>query len=520
MKRSAAISVVAALAVIGAGAAYYLSGGETPSGETGLAGRVARWFSRGSPEAAPGGAPGRSGGFGGGGGRGPRLPMTVEVARVSRADMAERLLVVGNLVGAATVEAGPQMAGRLEAVHVRLGDPVTKGQRLAKIEDRELIEQLRQAEASQQVAAAAIRQREADLRLAQTNLDRSKNLFERQLIPKQTFDDTDARQQAAAAQLDLARAQYAQNEARIEELKINLANTVITSPVSGFVGRRTLDPGAWITPSTPFLSVVDIGIVRLVANIVERDLRKVQTGMRADVVVDAFPNEKFVGRIAHLAPVLDPATRTAEIEVEIDNPKFRLKPGMYARVEFVVERRDNALVVPTSAVVDMAGARGVFQRTEEKTARFHPASFGLMDQTRAEVVSGLAEGEEVVTTGAAALREGDRVLLQGEAIGPGDFPGRGGRGRGGRGGPGGGGPPPAGPAGQMPPAGREQTRPALEGQAPPGGAEPAVPGREGPGRGVVRPPPERRPLPPPEGSHPAEGGEGGAIPGNGRPPSP
>jgi len=127
-------------------------------------------------------------------------------------------------------------------------------QTLAKVEDREIAEQVKQAQASFDVAAATIRQREADLRLAQTNLERSKNLFERSLIPKQTFDDTDARYQAAAAQLDLAKAQYQQAQARLDELKINLANTIIASPVSGFVGKRALDPGAWVTPNSSFIS--------------------------------------------------------------------------------------------------------------------------------------------------------------------------------------------------------------------------------------------------------------------------
>ena len=121
---------------------------------------------------------------------------------------------------------------------MRLGDRVSRGQTLAKVEDREILEQVKQAQASFEVAAATIRQREADLKLAQTNLDRSRSLFERQLIPKQTYDDTDARYQAAAAQLDLAKAQYSQAQARLDELKINLANTTITSPVSGFVGKR------------------------------------------------------------------------------------------------------------------------------------------------------------------------------------------------------------------------------------------------------------------------------------------
>ena len=164
--------------------------------------------------------------------------------------------------------------------------------------------------ASFDVSPATIRQREADLRLAQTNLDRSRNLYERQLIPKQTFDDTDARYQAAAAQLDLARAQFAQAQARLDELKINLSNTIITSPVSGFVGKRVLDPGGWVTPNTPFISVVDIGVVRLVANIVEKDIRRITEGLPAMVEVDAYPGEQFMGKVAHVAPVLDPATRT------------------------------------------------------------------------------------------------------------------------------------------------------------------------------------------------------------------
>ena len=171
--------------------------------------------------------------------------MTVETAAVRRADLTQTMEVVGNLIGAATVEAVPKVSGRLDAVTVRLGDRVARGQQLAKVEDFEIQEQVKQAQASFAVSAATIRQRDADLKLAQTNLERSRNLFERQLIPRQTYDDTDARYQAALAQVDLAKAQYAQTEARLDELKINLANTVIASPVSGFVGKRALDPGAW-----------------------------------------------------------------------------------------------------------------------------------------------------------------------------------------------------------------------------------------------------------------------------------
>src|SRR5262245_56871237 len=323
MKRSIILVVVAALG-IGA-AVYYLrsDGSEAATQSNGQSGR-------GGAGRQGGGGGGGSGGFGGPGGfgpglGGPRLSMSVETAAVKRADMSSQIQVVGNLIGAATVEATPKVGGRLDDVYVRMGDSVTKGQRLAKIEDNELREQIKQAQASYEVSQATIRQREADLRLAQTNLDRTRNLFERQLIPKQTYDDTDARYAAALAQLDLAKAQFSQSEARMDELKINLANTTILSPVSGFVGKRMLDPGAWVTPNSVFLSLVDIRVVRIVANVVEKDLRRIRQGMPADVEVDAFPGEKFNGNVAHVAPVLDPATRTAQIEIEIQNPQFRLK---------------------------------------------------------------------------------------------------------------------------------------------------------------------------------------------------
>ena len=427
MKRS--IIAVGIVAAVVAGGAYYFNSGEDAQASAANGGRPA----------GQGGEQGR-GGFGGnfGGGQfgGQRLPMTVELAPVQRADMATEITVVGNLVGRATVEAGPKVAGRLEAVNVRLGDRVTRGQVIARVDDREIQEQVKQAQASFNVSQATIRQREADLRLAQTNLDRSRSLFERELIPRQTFDDTDARYQAALAQLDLARAQFAQAQARLEELKINLSNTVITSPVTGFVGKRVLDPGGWVTPNTPFVSVVDIGVVRLVANIVEKDIRRVTEGLAADVEVDAYPGEKFRGKVAHMAPILDPATRTGQIEVEIENPEFRLKPGMYAKVAFTVDKKEKALVVPTTALVDVGGTRGVFLPTsseEGQFAQFKKVDVGIVNQQLAEITSGLSEGDRIVTTGAAALREGDRILLPGETAQPAGTPGRGqnrGRGRG------------------------------------------------------------------------------------------
>jgi HlyD family secretion protein len=402
--------IIAIAAVALAGSSYYVgvtrnsqSGGGAAAGGEGGGRRGGGGFGGGG---FPGGG---GGGFRGGGGRGP---LTVELAKVYRTPLAEEITVVGNLIGDATVSVVPRAAGRLQELSVRLGDRVNRGQRLAKIEDFEIVEQVKQAEAAQEVSLATIRQREADLQLAETNVERSRSLFERQLLPKQTLDDNEARYQAALAQLDLARAQNTQSKARLDELRINLANTVITSPVNGFVAKRNVDPGAFVSQQTPVADVVDITRVRLVANVVEKDLKELESGNDARVEVDAFPGEKFSGRIARVSPVLDPATRTAPIEIEIPNPTFRLKPGMYARVGITTQTKKEALVLPSSAVVDLGGRRGIFQ-LQNDIAVFRTVQVGAEQGAVVEILSGLTEGDEVISTGAGALRDGDRVAVAG-----------------------------------------------------------------------------------------------------------
>ena len=441
MRKFVLIGVVVAMA--GGAAVYFgvFSRATTPTSGTG---QPAGAPGRGGPGAAGGAAgqrpQGQGGGGGGfpgmgGGGGGPRAPMTVELAAVTKGDVAAHLTVVGNLIGLQTVDVAPRTNGRLMSVSVQLGDPVRRGQTIAKIEDREIVEQVSQAEASQQVSKATIRQREADLKVAELNFERSKNLFARQLLAKQALDDAESRYLAAEAQIDLSKALLMQADARLQELRINLQNTNVTSPVDGFVGKRNVDPGAMVSQNSPIASVVDISKLKMVVNVVEKDIRLVTVGDSGDVDVDAYPGEKFRGRIARVAPVLDPATRTATMEIEIVNNDKRLKPGMYARVSLTVEERKDTLVAPKSAVIDFENQRGVWMPNEDNRAKFMPVVLGIEDLDRIEIKSGLKEGDKIVTTGATAVRNNDQLMVAGAARpggpgGPAGAPG----GRGGRGG--------------------------------------------------------------------------------------
>ena len=468
MRKFVVIAIV--VAVVGGAAAYF--GVFSREGDAAAAGRGGNGQA-GRGGQAPGGA-GRAGaqggsaggGFGGPGGGGLRVPMTVELGTARLGNVAAHLTVVGNLIGLQTVDIAPRTAGRLLSVNVQLGDRVRRGQVLAKVEDREIVEQVRQAEASQEVSKATIRQREADLKVAELNFERSKNLFQRQLLAKQSLDDAESRYMAAVAQFDLSKAQLNQNDSRLQELKINLQNTSVTSPVDGFVGKRSVDPGAMVNTNTAIASVVDISRLRLVVNVVEKDLRMVSPGDPAEVEVDAYPGEKFHGKIARVAPVLDPATRTAAMEVEIPNGDNKLKPGMYARINLTVEDRKDALVVPKNAVIDFESKRGVWSPNDENRATFTAVTLGIEGGDNIEILSGLKVGDQFVTTGAAAVRNNDQLRIAGAAGGPGG-PGGAGRGQG-RGGPGRGG---AGAAGSS----QDQRPEGMTGQ-------PGAPGAGGPPR--------------------------------------
>lgn len=421
MRKWVLIGLVVAVAAGGAYFGLFTRGSSAagPEGAGGPGGGAGRGGQQGAGQRPQGGGGGGFPGGPGGGGGFPRVPMTVELGAAKRGDVAAHLTVVGNLIGLQTVEVAPRTGGRLLSVSVQMGDAVRRGQVIAKVEDREIAEQVRQAEASMEVSKATIRQREADLKVAELNFDRSKNLFTRQLLAKQALDDAESRYMAAVAQLDLAKAQQAQNDARLQELKFNLQNSVITSPVDGFIGKRNVDPGAMVNTNTAIASVVDISRLKLVVNVVEKDLRNVTAGDVGVVEVDAYPGEKFNGKIARVSPVLDPSTRTASIEIEIPNSGNRLKPGMYARISLTVEERKNALLAPKNAVIDFESKRGVWMPSEDRRAQFVPVTLGIEDSDHIEILAGLKEGDRFVTTGAGAVRNNDQLIVAGEGGGPG-----------------------------------------------------------------------------------------------------
>lgn len=337
---------------------------------------------------------------------------SVSAATAELGPVSERVTLVGSLRAQEQVEVTPRVAGRVETVHVNIGDAVARGQLLAEIEDDELVQQLEQSQASLDVNQATVRQRELELRNQELILNRARGLQESGLMSAEDLEQAQTRYDVAQAQLNLARAQLVQGEASYRELEILHDQMRIVAPLGGFVGRRYVDPGALVNSNTPVVNIVDISNLELVAAVPEREVTKVRIGAVGGVYVDALPGTAFEGRVARISPLLDPQTRTAQVEVVVPNPENRLRAEMFARVELDLGSNRDALRVPRQALVVQGERQGVYLIRDE-VAEFTEIKIGLAEADWIEVTEGLEVGDRVATLGANLLRHGDRVNVIG-----------------------------------------------------------------------------------------------------------
>lgn len=339
---------------------------------------------------------------------GEQVPL-VEVDRAKRVPVREQLSLIGALKPEAQVEVSFKISGKLGAVYYDVGDRVRRGALLARLEDEEQRQGVRQAEAALEVAQAQLKQRQAEVENLERQFSRAQELHEHNLIPRQELDDLETRLRSARAQLELAMAQVAQSEAGLAQWRIQLEHTRLLAPMAGFVARRYLDPGAIVNPQSPIFSLVDLSKMKILVNVVEGHLSKIKPGLPAQIAVDAYPQRSFVGKVARISPVLDPATRTAEVEIELPNTELLLRGEMTARVELALSGERQALVLPREALVQRGQQKGVYV-LESETVRFHPVETGVVQGGNIEVI-GIGEQENLVVRGANLLRDGSRVRI-------------------------------------------------------------------------------------------------------------
>jgi membrane fusion protein (multidrug efflux system) len=194
----------------------------------------------------------------------------------------------------------------------------------------------------------------------------------------------------------------------------------VASPAPGIVGKVHLDKGARVSPpdpgpsmGTPILRIVNMDQVKVVGNVIERDISKIKLNQKAAISVGAYPDETFFGKTALISPTINRMTRTASVEIIISNRNHRLKPGMFAEVDIIVREKADAVLIPTYAVLEQSDVNQVFILANGKVT-FQVVQLGADQGELVEVVSGVNVGDSLVVAGHHKISSGQRVrVIQG-----------------------------------------------------------------------------------------------------------
>jgi membrane fusion protein (multidrug efflux system) len=326
----------------------------------------------------------------------PRPAPQVVVAKVEARDVAVEVHAPVELRPLAQAEVGSKTLGVLDAVLVDRGDRVKRGQLLALVRPSDLPDQL-------VAARGTLAQTQASASLARKNFERASTLAPGGIVSQQELQQSQAALAAADAQEAAAKAQVGAYATRLGETRIE-------SPLDGVVTVRRLDPGALVGPSAggTIITVARVDVLRIFVTVTEREVHLVKVGQEAHVEVDALAGKSIKGNVVRLAPTLDPATRTLDAEVQIDNAAGDMRPGMFGRGSIVVANHPNAPIIPASAVQVSSGKRWGFVLKGDKVER-RELTIGVDDGDWLEVTKGIIAGEEVVTTGIDTVSDGTQV---------------------------------------------------------------------------------------------------------------
>lgn len=315
-----------------------------------------------------------------GGGRGP----AVEAIVLTPSVVVEAVSSVGDLQSEDSVIIRPEIAGRVREIGYREGAPVRTGDVMVRLDD-------------------AIYRAELDQAIARRDL--SARNYER-------VQALNVRGHSSEQNLDIAREEVRVNEASVELAEARLRRTVITAPFDGMVGLSSVSVGDYIEAGDDIVNLERIIPLKVDFRLPERYLRLVSVGRPVDITLDAFPGESYRGEVYAIDPRIRAADRSIGVRARLPNSDGTLRPGIFARISMIVDRRETALVVPEEALVPRGNERFVFRIVDGK-AQLTKVRIGLRETGQVEIVEGLSAGDIVVTAGQAKIREGAAVRIVG-----------------------------------------------------------------------------------------------------------
>lgn len=340
----------------------------------------------------------------------PTPPAAVEVGPVTRAGIREIRRLTGTLSAARQGDIGPKITGRISELTVELGDKVSRGQVIARLDSDELDQAVAQVRSDLEVARANLQRTRAEEDQAQREFERIARLAERQVASESDLDAARVALNVRQANVKVAEAEVAQREAALRSAEIRLAYTEVRADWNEggphrFVAARLREEGEIVSANETIVSLVDLSTLNALLFVTERDYPRLRIGQTVEVRADAFPEREFAGTVVRMAPRFQESSRQARVEVSVLNKDDILKPGMFVRASVLLQEKEEATLVPTRALVTRDRRPGLFVvDRENRSARFVPVEVGIQEGALTEILSPAIEGE-VITLGQNLIDE-------------------------------------------------------------------------------------------------------------------
>jgi RND family efflux transporter MFP subunit len=351
----------------------------------------------------------------------PQKARLITVGTVSplKEDLDIRLSYTADISPNQVVNLFSRVDGYVAKLHVDKGDFVKAGQLLMEIDHTDYLHAVNQAKANLAAGHAKVAQQKAALRNARLTLDRMQALIKDQFVSQQDLDNAQVNFDAAVAAMESLDAQVKQLEVALAQADTNLTYSYIRAPFAGYIAERNLDTGAYVTGaasststmSRSMLSLHDIDRVRVLIEVVEKDIPTIQIGQKAGLRAEAYPDRVFEGQVTRIVQALNRETRTMTVEIDLPNKDRRLKGGMFARVEVMVGTHRQAVQIPIDAVSRLEDTQYVFVVRDGKAQRVN-VEIGVRIDNRVEITKGLTGDETVIVSGKDLVHDGTPVQAQ------------------------------------------------------------------------------------------------------------
>lgn len=326
----------------------------------------------------------------------------VKVSEVMKSTVDEYYETSGTVRAKNIAVVSSRMMGEVTALNVKEGDSVRAGQTLLTVDDKDIAERVRAAEAGYREALKGLEAAKQNRELVNITYQRYKNLHDEKAISQQELDQIETQKKVSEIEYERAQEMVNRAKAGLSEAKVYHSFTRVTAPFSGVVTEKRIERGSMAVPGAPLLTIEDMSSYRIDVNIDERYSGLLKTGMPVDITIDSLGLQTN-GTVSEVVPSIDPMSRTFLVKVNIKAPKLR--SGLYAKIKIPVGKRE-AILSPLKAIVEKGQITGVYTVDERSIITFRPVRTGKTYGENIEILSGLSQGEKIITEGIERVVDG------------------------------------------------------------------------------------------------------------------